>query len=750
MPSSTKALAHLYDKQEKNAPFWAMAAFVVATFGCRQYMVGKVKKEGARGREEPFLVSVKNRLSESLQNDYHLWIGCFWLILRQPKTRTSITQHLLDMFAASALLTFKSPPAIKRDDSPSKGSKKGGLASKKLPGTQEEKQMVDSLQNEQRKFSLAGPINATKNDERYLELMVYNVSHTDLVLSLDVPPFRENEEEAYCLCRPRFSTFDMYSKKIAKILPSLDDNALVRFPRYLRSRKTKRYHIKPEPRPMEKLPIGFALSDDHDVLKVSAEDIHKDLRVRGKDYASRLAEAPSSTRLNAVFFPLISTLMPQWQAMINEKYDQNNQTPKQVLILVSGVGTPRNWTHSVMGNSTQVCAMLMKHFLQTLYPDLVVLNIHSQTNIFRYDENISFVQNELMPCIQSYRDAHAKGLSYPDERANNPLPKNLHRPFMPDWKRSFRVALSFADGSPARNHAIQAALRPYRPTYYHCWQLKTFWHELKIVDSDIEVHSFEEMETIPALSSNQLEDKPITRQIVKEIKAFSKDMIEILNSENHDIRKFWLRKTHKPVLAVLAIQLESGGVKMYRGTNMEVSMPTGSLCAERNVIGTALADNPSLKREDLKAIAVLSVSPPILQPSSDGGIRRSTSVPSLVTTVKMDEDEKKETTHSAISKDQKNGFGFHEAIPKELARSSVFETPPLHPNSGTLPPSFDLGATANPTPPSPSTPARRISLYSKQEARQSMKSTVVVHAQEVSAEDGTNKYGRFLRFLHGI
>ena len=205
------------------------------------------------------------------------------------------------------------------------------------------------------------------------------------------------------------------------------------------------------------------------------------------------------------------------------------------------------------------------------------------------------------------------------------------------------MALSFADGSPARNHAIQAALRPYRPTYYHCWQLKTFWHELKIVDSDIEVHSFEEMETIPALSSNQLEDKPITRQIVKEIKAFSKDMIEILNSENHDIRKFWLRKTHKPVLAVLAIQLESGGVKMYRGTNMEVSMPTGSLCAERNVIGTALADNPSLKREDLKAIAVLSVSPPILQPSSDGGIRRSTSVPSLVTTVKMDEDEKKES-----------------------------------------------------------------------------------------------------------
>ena len=70
-----------------------------------------------------------------------------------------------------------------------------------------------------------------------------------------------------------------------------------------------------------------------------------------------------------------------------------------------------------------------------------------------------------------------------------------------------------------------------------------------------------------------------------------------------------MRKTHKPVLAVLAVEIfdgqghgdsfQSGRIKLYRGTNMEVSMPTGSLCAERNVIGTALADNPRLKRQDL-------------------------------------------------------------------------------------------------------------------------------------------------------
>ena len=39
---------------------------------------------------------------------------------------------------------------------------------------------------------------------------------------------------------------------------------------------------------------------------------------------------------------------------------------------------------------------------------------------------------------------------------------------------------------------------------------------------------------------------------------------------------------------------------------MEVSMPTGSLCAERNVIGSALADDLTLKRQDLKVVCVYS------------------------------------------------------------------------------------------------------------------------------------------------
>ena len=50
-----------------------------------------------------------------------------------------------------------------------------------------------------------------------------------------------------------------------------------------------------------------------------------------------------------------------------------------------------------------------------------------------------------------------------------------------------------------------------------------------------------------------------------------------------------------------------GQFRAIRGINLEVSLPTGSLCAERNAIGSALVRFPQLKREDLQAVSVLSL-----------------------------------------------------------------------------------------------------------------------------------------------
>ena len=51
-----------------------------------------------------------------------------------------------------------------------------------------------------------------------------------------------------------------------------------------------------------------------------------------------------------------------------------------------------------------------------------------------------------------------------------------------------------------------------------------------------------------------------------------------------------------------------GSPTYWRGMNVEVSMPTGTLCAERNAIGTALSMYPQALREDFRAVAVLSLS----------------------------------------------------------------------------------------------------------------------------------------------
>jgi len=612
--------------------------------------------------------------------------------------------------------------------------------------------------------------------QRYLEMLVHNVAHTDLVLSLaplsspssnvspTATPRKTNTttngvlDDDKCLCRPRFSTFDMFGRRVLQMLQKhyphstssssyltspekkittttkqqqqqqqqgkALESIVINYPRYERNVFSPRFSIvaptrnKSSGKPVI-LPAGFDLTplhytsssspttvttekdEEENLLKIDPHELPS-LRVRGRDvpklgnvceemmhqhlfdgnnnrisrnHASKAStpneihgkkedeydeekkgecESSNDLYLNAIFFPLLATLLPRWTNQIEEKYNSlsiSSHQIKKIVILCSGVGTPRNWTHSITGNSTQALAELMEMFITALYPDVTVVRVHSDTNIFRYDENISFVKRELMPVIDAYRDAHARNEAYPDEKEEIQLLEDTEmvvvdsnrrrrrrNPFDPDWKKSFAVTLSFADGSPARTHAIQASLRPYKPTYFHFWQLKTFWHESKICDDDIEVHSFEDMETVPAMEVNQTNEK--VQLVVEEMKKFHAHFLEALKEDEeeglsidgggvskNDIRQFWLRKTKKPVLAVLLVEKQydvNGGVGkpiLYRGTNMEVSMPTGSLCAERNVIGTALASDPSLKREDLKMVAVLAVplSPPPPSPGGGGG-----------------------------------------------------------------------------------------------------------------------------------
>ena len=117
-------------------------------------------------------------------------------------------------------------------------------------------------------------------------------------------------------------------------------------------------------------------------------------------------------------------------------------------------------------------------------------------------------------------------------------------------------------------YAIKAALRPYGPTYFHFWQLTTFWHESKITNEDIEVHSFEEMETMTTMAVDQASESVM--MVVNEMKAFRRDFIEKQKDGGRSgLELFWLRKTKKPVLAVLLVRKPGGEHVLYRGTNTE-------------------------------------------------------------------------------------------------------------------------------------------------------------------------------------
>ena len=59
---------------------------------------------------------------------------------------------------------------------------------------------------------------------------------------------------------------------------------------------------------------------------------------------------------------------------------------------------------------------------------------------------------------------------------------------------------------------MQACLRNYLPVFLHVWQLKSFWHDRTLTEDDVDIQTFEDMETCPAVSRDELRgDLPAKR-----------------------------------------------------------------------------------------------------------------------------------------------------------------------------------------------------------------------------------------------
>ncbi|KAK1929975.1 hypothetical protein P3T76_014472 [Phytophthora citrophthora] len=333
-------------------------------------------------------------------------------------------------------------------------------------------------------------------------------------------------------------------------------------------------------------PIGFNLADAP--IPISSEELLRDFQLRGELETTRLVEKHwDRVGITAVYFPLVALLLPKWTQVLKEFQSESS---RQLVYLISGAGIPRNVEHSRSGNSTEITAQLIVLFVHQYYPHMTAIQVHSGSNIFRFDDNVQFMTRELRPLLEAHRETLV-------DRCGEA------------WKSHFHVTIAYSDGPPARLSALNASLRMYRPSYLHIWQLKTFWHERKLSMADVDFHSFENIEASPLVTPSKAD--AMTQMIVREMRLF-RDQFLAAEGEG-EVAGFWLRKSRKPVLAVLLIEKpaavpgERPTIVVQRGMNCEVSMPTGSLCAERNAIGSALANDPTLTRRALKMIAVLGL-----------------------------------------------------------------------------------------------------------------------------------------------
>jgi cytidine deaminase len=310
-----------------------------------------------------------------------------------------------------------------------------------------------------------------------------------------------------------------------------------------------------------------------------------------------------------VYLPLLATVIPEWVRAIKRRALQRpagTPAPRKVLVIVSGAGQPRDEKANPADNSTEGTGRIIERFVRLVHPEIEVVHIPSAYGIFRYDDNVRFVKEQVLPVLEAKR---AEVVASHDDQ----------------WAQNLKVTVCLADGAPARISALHAAMRSYRPDYLHVWRTKTFWDTGMLSEEDVEPHTFKKLEMRPAVHRLQLTSAE-EKGLVDEMVQYKRQFEAVRDSNTHELGTFWLRKTGKAVLAVLLTKSPLGELTFWRGMNVEVSMPTGTLCAERNAIGNALAGDHSVHRRDMLAVAVLSVtlSPPKHE-VTDQALERTTS-----------------------------------------------------------------------------------------------------------------------------
>ena len=244
------------------------------------------------------------------------------------------------------------------------------------------------------------------------------------------------------------------------------------------------------------------------------------------------------------------------------------------------------------GSSTENIGKILIYAVKNLYPHIKTSQLHDGSeDDFSFKGRPEFFRQQVLPHISRIRR----------EIVNHYSESNKEQ-----WKNCFFLHLSLNTGTTTVFISTLNALQPYRPDLFHVK------HAYKWPEKVLEVEHINQQHLLqsPAVSIDHI-DSTVQKFAIHKMQEWRDYFISTKRTREQDKKhpSFFFRKGKQEVLSLVVVRSEDPEKKLesFRGVNLEVSLPTGSLCAERNAIGSALIHNPNLKRENILCIAVLSL-----------------------------------------------------------------------------------------------------------------------------------------------
>ena len=409
--------------------------------------------------------------------------------------------------------------------------------------------------------------------------IIHNIGHHDLFLELYTP---ENERIGWC--RPLSKSISWVGQALLEHLtissPSYSDPSSLRFTQDLF------------------IPAGQC--------RFEYNEQNRDTFISKEIFELLQGEV----RVRSIYAPLIQEIVLSHEPMNTtdsaksrkqETRPNNIESVEKVIFFLVTAGAGKN--------SPRAIAQVIKYIIELRWQD------YSDTHQNKY----------YIDCEHVHTDPHAIMPSQLLGLENRVVTEasQVAEKYGEDWRNLFKLYLSVSTGTTFMISALSLSFAEWSPVVQTIASARHILSCTPERPSRIYRPREKEMSSINEwikIENTQLDQA--TNLAIKELREWRKDYLQqrqtrpaVLKRYRKDEEVFFHRKGLKEVLCVVVIKdrfgVEGSVGKLVpiRGINAEVSLPTGTLCAERNAIGTALCRFPRLERRDIMAVAVLSLEP---------------------------------------------------------------------------------------------------------------------------------------------